>query len=211
MDLARRRLVTGMGALSAAAVAAATAPMLLDRKTGPAAGSAPQAIQPRPLTLPRDLAPTVARDVRRVAVHNLHTGERLDAVYYENGGYVSDALSEAMRVLRDWRNGAEHFMDPRLFDVMHGVQQRLGVDAPFQIISGYRSPQTNAILHARSSQVATHSQHTLGKAVDVRIQGVALEHLHKAALSLAAGGVGFYPVSNFVHMDVGRVRHWAGS
>ena len=148
---------------------------------------------------------------RRAMLHNLHTGDKFNEIYFANGKYQPDALAEAMRVLRDWRNGEEHVMDPRLFDVMHGVQQRLGVDAPFQIISGYRSPQTNAILHARSSQVATHSQHTLGKAVDVRIQGVALEHLHKAALSLAAGGVGFYPVSNFVHMDVGRVRHWAGS
>ena len=211
MDLARRHLVTGVGALSAAAVAAAAAPMLLGRKAASGLEGAPALIPSAPLPLPRDIAPTVAKDARRVLVHNLHTGEQLDAVYFENGRYVSDALSEAMRVLRDWRNGAEHFMDPRLFDVMHGVRQRLGANAPFQIISGYRSPQTNAVLHERSGQVAAHSQHVLGKAVDVRIQGVALETLHKAALSLGAGGVGFYPVSNFVHMDVGRVRHWTGS
>jgi uncharacterized protein YcbK (DUF882 family) len=213
MDLARRRLVTGAGALSAAAaaVAAAAAPMLLGKKAASGPGSAPALLPAAPLRLPRDIAPTAARDARRVLVHNLHTGERLDAVYFENGKYVSDALSEAMRVLRDWRNGAEHFMDPRLFDVMHGVRQRLGAAAPFQIISGYRSPQTNEMLHERSGQVAAHSQHVLGKAADVRIQGVALEDLHKAALSLGAGGVGFYPVSNFVHMDVGRVRHWMGS
>ena len=203
MSFSRRNLIAGIGALPAAAAV----PMLVGKTSAPALQSAASQFQPRPLALP----PTVAADVRRVAVHNLHTDEKLDAVYFEDGRYVSDALSEAMRVLRDWRNGAEHFMDPRLFDVMHGVQQRLGVNVPFQIISGYRSPQTNAMLHERSGQVAAHSQHTLGKAVDVRLEGVALQTLHKAALSLGAGGVGFYPVSNFVHMDVGRVRHWMGS
>src|SRR4051812_47745241 len=148
MDLARRNLIAGMGLVTAAAVA----PMLAGKTLAPALESAPPMVPPRPLALPQEIAPTLAKDVRRVLVHNLHTDEKLDAVYFENGRYVSDALSEAMRVLRDWRNGAEHFMDPQLFDVMHGVRERLGVEAPFQIISGYRSPQTNAVLHERSGQ-----------------------------------------------------------
>jgi uncharacterized protein YcbK (DUF882 family) len=95
--------------------------------------------------------------------------------------------------------------------VLHGVSQKLGTAQPFQIISGYRSPKTNAMLHARSEGVASHSQHMLGKASDIRVQGVELTHLHNAALSLKAGGVGFYPVSNFVHVDVARVRTWQGA
>jgi uncharacterized protein YcbK (DUF882 family) len=205
MDIARRNLLLGLGAVSAAAAA----PMLGRRIEAP--GPDASAVPVRPLAMPRSIAPSPSADLRRLAVHNLHTGDRLDAVYYEQGRYLPDALAEAMRVLRDWRNGEEHVMDPRLFDVMHGVARRLEVDAPFQIISGYRSPATNAALHERSGQVATHSQHTLGKAVDVRVEGVDLRRLHRAALSLGAGGVGLYPVSNFVHMDVGRVRHWTGS
>lgn len=150
-------------------------------------------------------------DVRRVALHNLHTGDRFEEVYFADGTYVPDALAEAKRCLRDWRNGKEHPIDPRLFDVLHTISRRLETDAPFQIVSGYRSPETNAELHARSSGVATNSQHTLGKAVDVRIEGVDLVNLHRAALNARSGGVGFYPVSNFVHVDVGRVRQWTGA
>lgn len=147
---------------------------------------------------------------RRAMLHNLHTGDKFNEVYFANGKYQPDALAEAMRVLRDWRNGEEHVMDPRLFDALHSISDRVGSNQPFQIISGYRSPQTNAAMHARSSGVASNSQHTYGKAVDVRIQGVDLRNLHKAALDVSAGGVGFYPTSNFVHVDVARVRQWTG-
>ena len=102
-------------------------------------------------------------------------------------------------------------IEPQLFDALHAINLRLETDRPFQIISGYRSPQTNSMLHAKSSGVASNSQHTLGKAVDVRLQGVDLRNLRMAALDVAAGGVGFYPQSNFVHVDTGRVRQWAGS
>jgi uncharacterized protein YcbK (DUF882 family) len=148
--------------------------------------------------------------VRRAVLHNLHTGDTFNDVFYANGAYVPGALAEAMRVLRDWRNGEEHVMDPRLFDTLHEINARLDTDRPFQVISGYRSPETNAMLHERSSGVAEHSQHTVGKAIDVRVEGVDLCNLHKAALSVGAGGVGFYPVSNFVHVDVARVRQWTG-
>ena len=101
-------------------------------------------------------------------------------------------------------------MDPRLFDVLHAIHGKLGASVPFQIISGYRSPETNAMMHARSPGVASNSQHMQGKASDIRLEGVELANLHKAALSLNAGGVGLYPVSNFVHVDVAAVRHWTG-
>jgi len=148
---------------------------------------------------------------RRAYVHNLHTGETLDAVYFEGGRYVPGALAAAMRVLRDWRDGREHMMDPRLFDLLHALRAKTEASAPFQIISGYRSPASNAMMHAESHEVASKSQHVLGKALDIRIAGVDLARLHQAALSLNAGGVGYYPQSNFVHVDVGPVRHWAGT
>jgi uncharacterized protein YcbK (DUF882 family) len=159
-------------------------------------------------------APAVARpvdQVRRAFIHNLHTGDTLDAVYWESGRYVPDVLAEAMRVMRDWRDGQEHVMDPRLFDVLHAIQTKVEATRPVQLVSGYRSPATNAILHAESNQVAAHSQHLLGKASDIRIDGVDLANLHRAALSMRAGGVGFYPQSDFVHVDVGPVRQWSGT
>ena len=102
-------------------------------------------------------------------------------------------------------------MDPRLFDLLHSIQSRLELNRPFQLVSGYRSPATNAALHAESGEVAAHSQHLVGKASDIRIEGTELANLHRAALSLKAGGVGFYPVSNFVHVDVAAVRQWSGT
>jgi uncharacterized protein YcbK (DUF882 family) len=156
------------------------------------------------------VTPLPGAEVRKAVLHNLHTGDTFSEVYFENGRYVPQALAEAMRVLRDWRNGEEHVMDPRLFDALHAINAKLETNQPFQIISGYRSPETNAAMHAKSSGVASNSQHTYGKASDVRVQGVDLRNLHKAALSVSAGGVGFYPVSNFVHVDVARVRQWTG-
>ncbi len=143
-------------------------------------------------------------------IHNLHTGDSLRAVYFENGRYLPDAMSELMRAMRDWRSGEEHLMDPHLFDVMHALRGRLGTSAPFQIISGYRSKATNDMMHEMSSGVAKNSQHTEGKASDIRLEGVELTHIRNAALDLGAGGVGYYPVSNFVHVDVGPVRRWQG-
>lgn len=182
------------GTSSALVAAASPAPV-----AAPAAIAAP-AVQTR-----------VATDVKRLFLHNLHTGETLKTVYWEGGGYVDGALAEARHALRDWRNGEQHPMDPRLFDVFHDLGARLEVDRPFQIICGYRSPATNAMLHSRSSEVASHSLHMDGKATDLRVEGVELAHLQKAALSLGRGGVGYYPVSDFVHVDTGRVRRWSGA
>jgi len=148
---------------------------------------------------------------RRLALHNLHTGETFDECYWEAGRYVPDAVGAVNKVLRDYRTGDVHTMDLRLLDLLHQVRGRVGADRPFQVVSGYRSPKTNAALHSRSGQVAAHSLHMDGMAIDVRVEGVALDHLHKAALDLGVGGVGVYPTSNFVHMDVGRVRRWTGA
>jgi uncharacterized protein YcbK (DUF882 family) len=202
MQAARRQVLFGLGtAAAAAAVPSVLQGQILERAPLVAPSFAPAALP----ALGGALA-----DVRRVVLHNLHTGDRFDEVYWEKGTYVPDALAAAQHALRDWRNGEEHFMDPKLFDVLHAISQKLETSQPFQIISGYRSPASNAAMHARSSGVAEHSQHMLGKASDIRVDGVELTHLHNAALSLKAGGVGFYPVSNFVHVDVARVRTWQG-
>ena len=146
-----------------------------------------------------------------MSLHNLHTGESLKAVYFEQGRYLPDALAEVNRVLRDFRTGDQHMMDPRLLDLLSQVHGRIDSARPFQVISGYRSPKTNAMLHEHSHGVANQSLHMQGMAIDVRVEGVQLKHLHDAALGLGKGGVGFYPVSDFVHVDVGRVRRWNGA
>jgi uncharacterized protein YcbK (DUF882 family) len=152
-----------------------------------------------------------AADVKRMFLHNLHTGETIKTDYWADGAYIPGALADARHALRDWRNGEQHQMDPELFDVFHDLSAKLETDRPLQIVCGYRSPQTNAMLHARSGEVAAHSLHLDGKATDLRIEGVELAYLRKAAVSLGRGGVGFYPVSDFVHVDTGRVRQWSGT
>ena len=150
-------------------------------------------------------------DVRRLDFANLHTGEKLSVAYWERGAYVPDALSAVNKVLRDFRNNEVHAIEPRLLDVLAALSGKVGRQAPFQVISGYRSPATNAALHARSDGVAAHSLHMDGKAIDIRIAGVELTHLRHSALGLGLGGVGYYPTSDFVHVDVGRVRRWSGT
>lgn len=147
---------------------------------------------------------------RSLSFQNLHTGEKLKATYWAGGRYIEDALAEVNNVLRDFRTGDVHRMDPRLLDKLTVIRARLEVSAPIQIISGYRSPASNAKLAARSEGVARHSLHMEGQAIDIRIEGVDLDRVHKAALGLGEGGVGLYPVSNFVHVDTGRTRRWQG-
>ena len=145
---------------------------------------------------------------RKIAVHNLHTGESLDEVFWEGGRYVDDALSAVNHVLRDFRTGEVHAIDPRLLDLLDTLAKKTEAATPFQVVSGYRSPRTNARLHRESHGVAEHSLHMKGMAIDIRLAGVDLSRLHQAALSLGAGGVGYYPASDFVHVDVGPVRSW---
>jgi uncharacterized protein YcbK (DUF882 family) len=153
----------------------------------------------------------VASGVRKIGFDNLHTGEAVDVAYWENGAYVPQALEAVNRVLRDFRTGEVHPIRPTLLDLLTRLSATLDTKARFQLISGYRSPQTNAALHERSGQVASSSLHMLGEATDIRLPGVELTHLRAAALSLGGGGVGYYPTSDFVHVDVGRVRQWSGS
>lgn len=206
MIVARRRVLTlGLATATAALLPvkdiATLRPLAIPEQ--PAGDAAPPS--PLPTQIETGAPP------RRAFLHNLHTGDTLDEVYFESGRYVPGVLAAAMRVLRDWRNGEEHPMDPRLFDLLHDLRSTIETSAPFQIISGYRSPATNAIMHAHSAEVASKSQHTFGKALDIRVEGVDLAHLHQAALSLRSGGVGYYPQSDFVHVDVGPLRQWVGT
>ena len=147
---------------------------------------------------------------RRLAFHNLHTGESLTAVYREAGVLAPDALAAVNHVLRDYRTGEVHPIDPRLLDLLAALSARVETRSPFQVISGYRSPATNAMLHAHSDGVAKSSLHMKGLAIDIRLADVDLDRLHGAALGMAVGGVGYYPTSDFVHVDVGAVRRWSG-
>jgi uncharacterized protein YcbK (DUF882 family) len=145
---------------------------------------------------------------RTLAFDHLHTGERLNVAYFDAGRYVPDALAAVDRLLRDFRTGDVGPIDPALLDLLHTLRARTGSARPFQIISGYRSPATNAALRRRSSGVAGGSLHMHGKAVDIRLADVPLGALRDAALALRTGGVGYYPGSDFVHVDTGRVRAW---
>ena len=146
---------------------------------------------------------------RRLRLHNLHTGERGDIVFAEGGRLMPDALAAINTLLRDHRTGEVHEIDTNLLTLVADLADRISAAQPFEVISGYRSPGTNATLRStREGGVAKHSLHMDGKAIDVRLPGVALADLRDAALSLKAGGVGFYPRENFVHIDTGRVRAW---
>jgi uncharacterized protein YcbK (DUF882 family) len=145
---------------------------------------------------------------RSLSFYNLHTSESLKTVYWQRGQYLAPSLGDINRVLRDYRTGEKHDIDPRLLDLLCDLRLRLDTHEPLHIISGYRSPKTNAMLHANSNGVAEHSLHLDGKAVDIRIPGRNLSLLRKTALSMKAGGVGYYPSSDFVHVDTGRVRSW---
>lgn len=149
--------------------------------------------------------------MRSVSFDNLHTGESIEAVYWDGGDYIPDVLDAVNQHLRDYRTGDVHVIDPRLLDLLDAVAARTETKARFQVISGYRSPKTNALLHERSAEVAQKSFHIQGMAIDVRLPDVELRHLHAAAQSLGWGGVGYYPESNFVHIDVGPVRTWQGA
>ena len=146
---------------------------------------------------------------RRLSFYNLHTDEHLETCYWENGIYVPTALDQINTVLRDHRTGETRQMSPALIDLVFALTASLGTSAPVQVISGYRSPATNALLRsADPGHVAEHSLHLTGEAVDLCFEGRSLSHVRDAALSLGSGGVGYYPKSGFVHVDVGRPRLW---
>jgi len=149
-----------------------------------------------------------ALETRALSFHNLHTGEALKTVYWETGDYVPGALKEIDRILRDHRNGEIHPIAPKLLDTLSALSRKLESTKPFEIISGYRSPATNARLRKEGHKVAEHSLHMDGIAIDIRVADRTIANLRNAAISLKAGGVGYYPQDRFVHVDIGRVRTW---
>lgn len=160
------------------------------------------------------LASATLRDVmapeRVLALYNTHTGESIKTVYWADGNYLPEALADINHILRDHRNDAVKTMSPALLNLLHSVHSAVDARQPIHIISGYRSPATNDMLAARSKGVAKHSMHLDGMATDIRIPGRELTHVRRAALVMKNGGVGYYPGSDFVHVDVGRVRQWQG-
>jgi len=152
--------------------------------------------------------PALAADVRGLGFRHLHTGEKLKVVYFEAGQYLEDALAAINHLLRDHRSGDVHEMDPKLLDQLCALAQRCGRSGPFEVISGYRSPATNDMLRRNGSGVAKRSLHMQGRAIDVRLAGVRTNQLRRAATDLGRGGVGYYPKSDFVHLDTGRFRTW---
>ncbi len=161
-----------------------------------------------PTTTWAALLPDITR--RSLSLFNTHTGERIGVCYFENGAYCPAAMGKINHILRDHRTGTIETIDPRLMDLLFTVNQRLGSCSPFHIISGYRSPKTNARLRKQSTGVAKFSYHMLGRAIDIRLPGCDTRKLRQACQDLKIGGVGYYPRSDFVHVDTGDFRTWNG-
>jgi len=153
-------------------------------------------------------AAVAAPNERTLRLYNTHTGESLRTLFWAEGQFIPDALQDINKILRDHRNNKISPIDPALLVLLDKVSAQFGSQHVLHVISGYRSPESNAKLHARSGGVAKRSLHMDGKAIDIRIPGKDLSHLRKAAMGLRGGGVGYYPDSQFVHMDTGRVRYW---
>ncbi|HUF23049.1 MAG TPA: DUF882 domain-containing protein [Vicinamibacterales bacterium] len=193
----RRRFIQ----IGAAAAAVVVIPSRL-KAVSPPAPVAPPAVAAAAKTAP-------AMALRELAFVHTHTAEKMAIAYAVNGQYQAEALAKLNHLLRDFRTGEEKPIDPKLFDLLHELTVALGNDAPFHVISGYRSPHTNTMLRSRGGGgVATMSLHMVGKAMDIRVPDVKLKTLREAAADLKRGGVGYYPSSNFVHVDTGRVRYW---
>jgi len=145
---------------------------------------------------------------RTLKFYHTHTGETLKVVYFRQGKYDHDALDQLKVFMADWRNGKQHNLDPELMYVLWQLQQVTGSSDTWEVISAYRSPETNDMLRSKSSGVARKSQHLLGTAIDVRLRGMDTKVLRDSARQLKLGGVGYYAKSNFIHVDTGRVRYW---
>ena len=151
-----------------------------------------------------------AGDIRRIRMYSGRTGESLDTIYWIEGKYIPEVLKELNHFMRDWRTDQAVTMDPRTVDIMAASHRLLDVSEPFMLLSGYRSPKTNAMLRSKSRGVAKNSLHMKGQAADLRLKSRSVGQMARAAESCASGGVGRYSGSNFVHMDCGPVRHWGG-
>lgn len=182
-----RRSFLRLGAAAATAVTAATATLLTPSEVEAANRIAPP---------------------RQISLLNTHTSERLTAEYWSRGRYQRDALRAINKLLRDHRTDTVYPIDPELLDTIHALQARIGTRNPLHVISGYRSPESNELLREVGGGVARNSFHMRGMAIDIRAPGMDTRLVHRAALRLRAGGVGFYPRSDFVHMDVGPIRSW---
>jgi uncharacterized protein YcbK (DUF882 family) len=190
MRFTRRALLRmSGGALASAITSALTAPAL----------SAPAVIGRKPL------------DVRTLSFDCVNLDEQLKPVdYWVDGKYVPQALAAIDNALRDFISGEVHRIEPQLLDVLHQLARTLETDGRFELISGYRSPETNALLRKNDPGVAEHSLHMKGLAVDVALKGRPLRRQYEAALAMQIGGVGYYPDSDFIHLDIGRLRRWSG-
>lgn len=147
--------------------------------------------------------------VRRISFRHLHTGETIDqAVYFADGHYVAQNMREISHVLRDWRTDEIKPVDPKLMDLLFALQRRLQTDEPFNIVCGYRCPATNAMLRRMSHGVAKNSLHMKAMAIDLQMPSRSLRDVRNAAVQLRLGGVGYYPASDFVHVDTGPIRYW---
>ena len=151
-----------------------------------------------------------AGDIRRIKMYSGRTGERLDTIYWIEGEYIAEAVREINIHMRDWRTGEAIQMDLRTIDIMAASANMMDVNEPYLLLSGYRSPQTNALLRSQSSGVARNSLHMRGQAADLRLQSRSTSQMASAAVACHAGGVGRYSGSNFVHMDCGPIRTWRG-
>jgi uncharacterized protein YcbK (DUF882 family) len=163
---------------------------------------------PSPLPMRNFFHPSTTPPEKALSLYNTHTGEGLNAVYWAEGEYLPEALSAVDHVLRDHRTDEIRPIDPQLLDLLHAIREELGCHQAFHVISGYRSPTTNAYLRSVSRRVAEHSLHMDGKAVDLRLPGWGAFTVRSVARELRVGGVGYYPRSEFVHVDVGPIRYW---
>lgn len=159
-----------------------------------------------PAAVAATLAP--ALPVRTLRLYNIHTGESTKSVYWEDNVVQPEGLANIARLLRDYRSGEVGRIDKRLLDLLYALSISLDTQESFHVISGYRSSTTNAMLRQKSHGVARHSLHMEGLAIDIRVPGRDLAHVRRAVVALGNGGVGYYPASDFVHVDVGRVRSW---
>jgi uncharacterized protein YcbK (DUF882 family) len=169
------------------------------------AGAAALTFMPRAV-----MASSAPLDGRTLGFFNTHTTEILKATYWRDGTYDKGAIKDINQILRDHRTGEVYGMDLPLLDLLVDLHRRTDSKKPFEIISGYRSPQSNATLASASGGVAKRSLHMQGKAIDIRLRDVKLKELRETALAMKLGGVGYYPKSDFVHVDTGRVRQWGG-
>ncbi|MES2333862.1 MAG: DUF882 domain-containing protein [Pseudomonadota bacterium] len=151
-----------------------------------------------------------AGDIRRIRMYSGRTGESIDTIYWVEGEYIPEVLKEINTFMRDWRSDERIEIDPRNVDIMAAAHRLMDASEPYMLLSGYRSPQTNAMLRSRSRGVAKNSLHMRGQAADLRLSSRSVGQMAKAAAACASGGVGKYSRSNFVHMDSGPVRTWGG-